>query len=287
VTYGTTTGVNDRVAHLAAARCIAPSILDGILLVLCVKGTVSVARRDLFLLFALLSLAVLITVWPAPAMSVASPTPGGHFIYLPAALRNFRLVPVTVVSDDFSDAGSGWPEVDETDYSIAYVDGEYRIFVKSPNQAGGAKHPHFRCADCVLEVDARYAADSYGAYGLSFGVTEDDESFYLFVIWEEGYYEIWKVIGGVAPDDPLYTAASPHINRGQSTNQLRVVREGQDIRLYINGENVITLPDDDIMGSLGVGLLAGSGEISGVDVRFDNFFASTIPSNSKNAFTHD
>lgn len=267
------------------------------------------AHRDLFLLFALLSLALLITVWPGPAMSVASPsslqlsdtltdtstlpnTSVSHFIYLPVVSRNFRLVPITVVFDDFSDPGSGWPEVDETDYSTAYVGGEYRIFVKSPNQGGGAMHPHFRCVDCVLEVDARYAADAYGAYGLSFGITEDDESFYLFVIREDlpgepPYYEIWKVIGGVEPDGPLYTAASPHINPGQSTNHLRVVREGEDIRVYINGEHVITVPDDDIIGLFGVGLLAGSGEISGVDVRFDNFFASTIPSNSKNAFTYD
>ena len=74
---------------------------------------------------------------------------------------------------------------------------------------------------------------------------------------------------------------SPHIRRGQETNRLRVVRVDDDIALFVNWHHLVTLEDDDLIGSLRVGLIAGSGEEQyNVDIRFDNFLGAPLDSAS-------
>lgn len=264
------------------------------------KGAVLVVRRHLLLSLTLLCCSLALAAWSAGALgaaprsaaeavarrALAAPsnmtTPAAGFMYLPAVLNGFPKASPTPTNtdsifDDFSDPGSGWAQEDTVDYLTGYVDGEYRVLVKEPNAAGGAFCPRFECTDCSLEVDARYATDNYYAYGLTFGVTHDDESGYFFLLYEEGYYAIWEMVGGQFETIIDYTA-SEHIRRGQSTNHLRVVRVGQDIRTFINGYHIITVPDDTIMGSLRVGLVAGAGDLPNVDVRFDNFRAAPYTS---------
>ncbi len=260
-------------------------------------------RRHLLLALTLLCCSLALAAWSAGALGAATvsgaeavgrraldpqlsaATPAGGLMYLPVVLGSFpRPSPTPTgtnsIFDNFSDPNSGWPQEDTVDYLSGYVDGEYRILVREPNSAGGAPCPRFRCTDCSLEVDARYATNNYYAYGLTFGITDDDESAYFFLVYEEGYYAIWTMIGGEFEPIIDYTA-SEHIRRGQSTNRLRVVRVGQEIRAFINGHHIITVPDDTIMGSLRVGLVAGATDLPNVDVRFDNFYAAPYASGSE------
>jgi hypothetical protein len=198
-------------------------------------------------------------------------------IYLPAISRAHRVLPAGAIFDDFSDPSSGWPIADEEEYSSGYVDGEYRFFVKGADTGGYSFHPTFRCVDCDISVDVRIASDAHGIYGLSFGVTEAQDAAYLFGIGfdeagERGYFELWKAIGDL-PDDPLWTRASEHIRSSKNTNTLRVRRIGTDIHLYVNGQYLENIPDDELVGLFGVGVAAGSEDTPGVDIRFDNFYA--------------
>jgi hypothetical protein len=262
-----------------------------------------VVRRHLLLTLTLLCCSLALAAWSAGALGTATPsgaeavgrrapdppssaaTPAAGLMYLPAVLGGFPKASPTPtatnsVFDDFSDPGSGWSQEDTVEYLRGYADGEYRVLVKEPNMGAGAVCPRFRCTNCSLEVDARYATGNYYAYGLTFGVTDDEESSYFFLVYEEGYYAIWKMIGGQFEAIIDYTA-SEYIRRGQSTNRLRVVRVGQEIRTFINGHHIITVPDNTIMGSLRVGLVAGASDLPNVDVRFDNFYAAPHASGSE------
>ncbi len=182
-------------------------------------------------------------------------------------------------SSTISATKCGSAQEETVEYLTGYVDGEYRVLVKEPNTAGGVC-PRFLCTDCSLEVDARYAANNYYACGLTFGITHDDESGYFFLVYEEGYYAIWDMIGGQFETIIDYTA-SEHVRCGQSTNHLRVARVGQEIRTFISGHHIITVSDDTIMGSLRVGLVAGASNLPNVDVRFNNFYAAPYASGSE------
>jgi hypothetical protein len=55
-----------------------------------------------------------------------------------------------------------------------------------------------------------------------------------------------------------------------ATNRLKVVRDGSAITAYINGQFLATVSDGNYLGSLRVGLSAGSGTNS-ADLRFDDY----------------
>lgn len=184
---------------------------------------------------------------------------------------------INIYFDDFSDPNSGWPEGDDPDWSYGYLHGEYRILMKSPGSPGHlllgwVPAPRFRCVDCTLEVDAWYGTSNYGVYGLIFGAT-DAGDLYAFLVDERGYYAIVMRINNQWYALVDWTA-SPHINPGQSSNHLRIVRSGDQIKAYINGQFVTTARDDSLMGLLRAGLIVGAGDTPNVDVRLDNFRAS-------------
>ncbi len=250
-------------------------------------------RRGLVL--ALLALLALLAAWgQAPALGVrAQPLTGLDdlfSVYLPLVRKGFPTPPPTPTStptpmptatpqgrlcEDFSDPASGWKIEDTAEVGQGYQDGEYRIYIKEADKGGGAGHPTFSGADYRVEVDARFADDTYGAYGLLFAGTEDGQSAYMFLVWEKGYWAFWRLLGGQSEILFDYTT-SPHILPGQSTNHLAVVRQGWQIRLSINGQEVAVFDDFELLGNLGVGVLAGAEDLSGVDARFDNFCVTPL-----------
>jgi C1A family cysteine protease len=209
--------------------------------------------------------------------NTATPTPTGAptRTSTPTEIPTITPTPPTGINvyfDDFSDPNSGWPEDDDPDWSVGYLGEEYRFLMKSRNMSLRVTAPQLRCVDCTVEVDARYATANYGFYGLIFGVTDAWDS-YAFLVDERGYFAIqvrinnqWYVL--------VDWAASPHINRGQSSNHLCIVRSGDQIKAYINGQFVATVRNDSLMGLLRTGLIVGAGDTADVDVRFDNFRAT-------------
>jgi hypothetical protein len=202
-------------------------------------------------------------------------------IFLPLISRVHRVLPPGALFDDFSDPSSGWPTADEEEYASSYTDGEYRFLVKQVESGGYSYHPTFRAVDCEIQVDVRFGSPNIGVYGLAFGVTEAQDAGYLFDIrfdFERGryYWELWKAIEDL-PDDPLVSGPADSIRGGQSKNTLRVERIGEDILLYANGQLLMQpIPDDELIGNFGVGLVAGAEDVPNVDVRFDNFYAAPL-----------
>jgi hypothetical protein len=173
-------------------------------------------------------------------------------------------------ADDFSNPSSGWPVGDTDDYRIEYIEGEYRLLVKKANWWIGVTSG-YRCTDCSVEADGRFASTIYGSYGVLFGITDAAAwDAYLFQVDGAQEYNLLKLQG-----NSWYTLVtwthSDHIKPGQTSNHLRVVRNGSQIALYVNGHLLTTVTDSSFTGNLRVGLAAVAYAQSDVDARFDNF----------------
>ncbi len=184
------------------------------------------------------------------------------------------LPPDVLFQDDFSDPSSGWDQIDTTDGSVGYVDGQYRIFVDVPNTDIWA-NPGLDFADTVIEVEATKAA---GSDDNDLGIIcryQDLANYYFLIISSDGFYAIGKTVDGFQELIGLENMEfSEYIKTGDTTNQMRADCVGSTLRLLVNGNELLTVTDDSF-SSGDVGLLAGTFEIPGTDIRFDNFVVRT------------
>jgi hypothetical protein len=106
--------------------------------------------------------------------------------------------------------------------------------------------------DFDLRVDARPIEGPLdNGYGVIFRLqagspgTFVDDSYYLFLISSDGYYQVRRVIAGEVRELSGWIP-SDLIDQGLNvTNRLRVVAVGDRFRFYINGEPVeLCIPDD-------------------------------------------
>jgi hypothetical protein len=173
-------------------------------------------------------------------------------------------------SDAFSDPNSGWDRVQREEGITDYDRGTYRILVNQPQHDYWA-NPGRSFGDVRVDVDATKAG---GPDDNDFGVIcryQDAQNFYAFLVSSDGFYGILKYSDGGS--EALGTdgmAASDAIRQGKATNQLRVECVGDELRLFANGELVHSVTDSSF-GAGDVGLIAGTYDTSGTDIRFDNF----------------
>jgi hypothetical protein len=172
--------------------------------------------------------------------------------------------------DDFSDPSSGWDQVNEEEGTTDYLEGVYRILVNTPSYDIWA-NPGLEFTDTVIEVEATKAG---GPDDNDFGVIcryQNLENFYFFIISSDGYYGIAKVTNG---EQELLNMEnlqfSEAVNQGDATNEIQVECVGNRLALTVNGEK-ITEVTDSAYSSGDVGLIAGTFDIGGTDIHFDNF----------------
>ncbi len=169
-------------------------------------------------------------------------------------------------SDDFSDPSSGWGESREEDYEHYYEGGEYHLLEREGDVA------HWRWidgeyADFTLEVDAHIVDGPLDSgYGLVFRL-QDSDNFYLFEVFGDGYYGLYKMVGGEWED--ITFQESPSIKPRKGTNHLKVACQGSLIAAYINGERVEIVNDPSFQKGK-VGLFVEAFEPD-AHVAFDNF----------------
>lgn len=196
--------------------------------------------------------------------------------YLPALTRLYSYP----YSDTFSSPQSGWPANEDSISKVGYLDGEYQVLVKQSNYSVGAT-PGIVGSDFSMEVDARPAATGLVDYGLMFALNRDWTSYYYFAVRSDGNYSLAKKAGS-SWSNIAGPASSAAINQGQVSNHLKVVKNGQEVRLYVNGR-LLTTANDDTIGSGRAGLRA-SALGARADVRFDNF-SITMPGEAISAIT--
>jgi hypothetical protein len=172
--------------------------------------------------------------------------------------------------DDFSDPASGWIRVTAATGMSDYLDGVYRILVNEPNVDIWSK-PGLNVSDVRIEVDAfKVGGDRDNRFGVICRAVDDD-SFYTFIISSDGYYgigmindNVYQLIGmdALQPSDA--------IQLGSAMNHVRADCVGTTLTLYVNGVQLAQVQDASFTGG-DVGLIAGTYDTPGTDIRFDNF----------------
>ena len=177
--------------------------------------------------------------------------------------------------DDFSNTGSGWLSRNSGGDVMEYSNGSFRIYVSGTMADlvanAGASLP----ADVVIDVDI---TKSGGTDNNDFGVTcrlKDLDNFYFFQISSDGY----AVIGKFENNNMKYLSADAMqkvdgISAGTTTNHIRAECIGNTFKLYANGNLVAQTTDSTFTSGGDVGLMAGSFDQGGVDILFDNIFAT-------------
>ncbi len=172
--------------------------------------------------------------------------------------------------DDFSDPSSGWNRVSTDTGETEYDDGVYRIYVNEPNTDIWS-HPGKSYDDAVIEVDAfKVGGERDNRFGLICRAKGTD-SFYTFIISSDGYYGIGKVKQEkyeLIDTDALLP--SEVIIKGSAINRIRAECVGERLTLYVNGIKIAEYFDSEFTSG-DVGLIAGTYNEPGTDIRFDDF----------------
>jgi hypothetical protein len=178
--------------------------------------------------------------------------------------------PGVLFQDDFSDTSSGWDQVDDGEVITDYVDDAYQIVVNIDNTDVWA-NPGLSFTDTVVEVEATKLD---GPDDNDLGVIcryQGPSNFYLFMISSDGFYTIAKWVGGehmlISSDNMEYSDA---INQGYATNKIRADCIGSRLVLWVNDQVLMEATDTDFTTG-DVGLIAGTFDIPGTDIMFDNF----------------
>ncbi len=206
----------------------------------------------ILLVLALSASACRLLVDPAQPVKTAGPT--GRLLF----------------SDDFSAPTSGWNQVTAASGESIYLDGAYRIFVNEPNVDIWSK-PGKSFQDVRIEVDAfKVGGERDNRFGLICRAVDDD-SFYIFIISSDGYYGIGLIDGQeyrLLGMDALQP--SDAIRLGSASNHLRADCVGDTLTLTVNGVQLAQVQDTRFPSG-DVGLIAGTYDTPGTDIRFDDF----------------
>ncbi len=172
---------------------------------------------------------------------------------------------------DFASPDSTWTEYDGPKGKSGNVEDAFQIRVDLPYQQITAT-PGKRFTDVVIDFVAAQYEGPQDAYFGALCRYQNEQNYYYLIIGTDGYYSIGKVSNG--NNVPLMnTTTSQFILSGQAENTLRAECAGQDLSLYVNGVLLAQVQDGDF-SSGDVGLLAGTLESTGADIRFTNFFVS-------------
>ncbi len=176
----------------------------------------------------------------------------------------------TLFSDDFSDPSSGWDTVRADEGITDYENDAYRIYVNADKKDVWA-NPGQSFGDVHIAVDATKIG---GPDDNDFGVQcryQDVGNFYFFIISSDGYYGISKVVNGEQQLIGMEKLdASDAILQGNATNHIEVECKGDRLTLWANGVELHSVQDSDFATG-DVGLMAGTYDIVGTDISFDNF----------------
>ena len=173
-------------------------------------------------------------------------------------------------SDDFSSPPGGWGMWNRDGALVKFHNSGLRI------QVNEAQYDFWSVAgknfgDVQVTVDATKIG---GPDDNDMGIIcryKDKDNFYMLLVSSDGYYGIAKMEAGqyrmIGLDQLQY---SESIAKGQTVNQIQATCQGSSLKLSVNGLPLMEAQDSDIVTG-DVGVMAGSYNIQGVDILFDNF----------------
>ena len=173
-----------------------------------------------------------------------------------------------LLQDDFANSSSGWSEQSTDTGSSGYQNGQYVIQVDQPNYDLWGNYDDEQFGDVIINVDVNVLQSANGTGG--FGVMcryVDNENYYKLEVDEDGYFIIYKYLGG--ENFALHDWDSLSWLEGQSSLRLTASCIGSQLTLTVN-DSVIASVTDDSFSQGHIGLAAGVFDDPGIVVGFDN-----------------
>ena len=177
--------------------------------------------------------------------------------------------------DDFDDPARGFPRGESDVASWGYADGEYRLLIKRTNELE-ARALRESYTDYEVEVDAYFASESPGDYGLILSADGATASYYAFVVDRARNFAVTRR----TPSDTSIVrdwSFAPSLNAGAGVNRLRAVHIGDTIGVYGNGVLLAVFTDTLALPASHIGVMAASFGLGSLDARFDNFRVCRAP----------
>jgi hypothetical protein len=172
--------------------------------------------------------------------------------------------------DDFSDHQNGWKLTIQDEGIVQYDGDAIRMLIKNPETELWS-NPGISIDDSSINVDAeKIGGPDNNLFGLICRY-QDADNFYAFLASSDGYYAIVKNISGeriILSSDSF--EPSGFIQKGASNNHLRADCVDKTLTMYVNWEKVDEVADIDL-SSGDVGIISGTFNEPGTDIKFDNF----------------
>ncbi|HXF70391.1 MAG TPA: hypothetical protein VNK89_11355 [Thermoflexus sp.] len=181
-----------------------------------------------------------------------------------------RPTPETRYMMDFMNGAPGWFLPQEARFVAQVEGGRLVLSLKPPHMVGWALAP-FAFRDGQVEVEGTLlegpSSTDYGLIVQAYG-----GRFYRFTISADGYYAVFLYERGSWQTLVDWTANSA-IQRGRTTNHLRIRCAGEEITFWINGNEAARIPreEKDVNGQVGVSI--GTMQRGEARVAFDRFIA--------------
>ncbi len=203
-----------------------------------------------------------VTDTPVPE-ATAAPTP------IPVATAYTRVL----VHDTFATKKNNWDQSSNSDYTLGYVKGGYRIFINTQD-SGQASWIDGNFKDLNVQADVRYTAGPVdGRFGLICRA-QDKVGFYGFEFSTDGSYSIQKFDSSGNADALAEGSLDPNTVDTSGIMHMRGDCVGDTLTLYLNGNPLLQVTDTSFTTG-GVGMIARTGPSGdpGVDVLFSNYSA--------------
>ena len=178
-------------------------------------------------------------------------------------------VPVSgqVMYEEHFSGSSAWDEFESDNAKVSISNGAYYVSVQPDNYyAWGNAGQHFD--DTLIAVVAQPTQPVGNA---DFGVLcryQDNDNFYALEISEDGFFAIWKQVDGEYISLVDWTASDLVPSDGSAVT-IQAACIGNNLTLGVNG-NILADTQDDTFSSGDIGLVAGTWDTGGVEIRFDD-----------------
>lgn len=172
--------------------------------------------------------------------------------------------------DDFTNQTGGWKTQEDRISYAGYSQEGFRLWVDMPNFLIWSV-PGLNFKDTRIYTKAQKTA---GPDNNLYGVIcryQDRQNYYAFMISSDGYYGIYRRQAGIMSRMGLTQMGfSEAILRGDQTNEILALCQGDQLVLYVNDIKLLQVTDDTFMYG-DVGMIAGNLNTPGADILFNYF----------------
>lgn len=173
-------------------------------------------------------------------------------------------------SDSFADESSGWEIGDYSGGRVGYWNGEYFVTSLGDGQTmwGLANRGFDDVAIKVRSQQVSAPSNNNNDYGVICRANADGAG-YFFLISGDGFFAILRGDTNDQFEQLIDWTSSNAINQGNSSNEIQVTCEGENLSLQVNGELLASVKDSRYSAG-DIALTATSYEDTSTEIHFDD-----------------